>query len=33
LRVESTVGKGTLFTLKFPAGSAAPTRPVLQKVG
>ncbi|HUQ70998.1 MAG TPA: ATP-binding protein, partial [Planctomycetaceae bacterium] len=32
LRVESAVGVGTTFTLKFPA-TVSPTTPVLQKVG
>lgn len=33
LRVESTVGSGTLFVLKFPLNAAVKPVPVLQKVG
>uniref|UniRef100_A0A7C2JWA5 histidine kinase n=1 Tax=Schlesneria paludicola TaxID=360056 RepID=A0A7C2JWA5_9PLAN len=33
LRVESTVGTGTTFTLKFPMPSSAAPKPALQAVG
>lgn len=33
LRVESTVGTGTLFVLKFPLSAIQQTKPSLQKVG
>ncbi|MDX1970189.1 MAG: HAMP domain-containing sensor histidine kinase [Planctomycetaceae bacterium] len=33
LRVESTVGSGTTFVLKFPVAAAQKTAPLLQKVG